>query len=277
MRARADQRAVARDSRADGQGRRRLSAGPPGVRRAARRNTARRCTSPRATSAACTSAAATRATRTRKPPFAVVDAQKQREALALLEEQVFSDKPFQFPPELYNHLAASRWSHWGIEHAAADRLSGARGDRDVAGADSDAAALAADAGADARLGAEGAGRSGRVHHGRADPPLDGGRSSPRSRRWKAASTPTASRPISSLRRNLQRIYLQRLSQIAMGNSGAPPDVQAVSFAELKSLKEKIDKLLAGNVNFDTYTKAHLQESSNRIAKVLDARLTLSRP
>ncbi len=38
-------------------------------------------------------------------PFAVVDADKQREALTLLEEQVFSDKPFNFPPELYNHLA----------------------------------------------------------------------------------------------------------------------------------------------------------------------------
>jgi hypothetical protein len=83
--------------------------------------------------------------------------------------------------------------------------------------------------------------------------------------------------VSSLRRNLQRIYLQRLSQIAMGNSSAPPDVQSVSFAELKSLKEKIDKLLTGNVAFDTYTKAHLQESSNRIAKVLDARLSLARP
>jgi hypothetical protein len=47
--------------------------------------------------------------------------------------------------------------------------------------------------------------------------------------------------------------------------------------ELKSLKEKIDKLLAGNANLDTYTKAHLQESSNRIGKVLDARLTLARP
>ena len=34
-------------------------------------------------------------------------------ALTLLEEQVFSDKPFQFPPDLYNHLAASRWNHWG--------------------------------------------------------------------------------------------------------------------------------------------------------------------
>jgi hypothetical protein len=83
--------------------------------------------------------------------------------------------------------------------------------------------------------------------------------------------------VSSLRRNLQRVYLQRLSEIAMGNSSAPPDVQSVSFSELKSLKEKIDKLLAGNINFDTYTKAHLQESSNRISKVLDAQLSLRGP
>jgi hypothetical protein len=54
-------------------------------------------------------------------------------------------------------------------------------------------------------------------------------------------------------------------------------VQSVSFAELKSLKEKIDKLLAGNIKFDTYTKAHLQESSNRISKVLDAQLSLNGP
>jgi hypothetical protein len=83
--------------------------------------------------------------------------------------------------------------------------------------------------------------------------------------------------VSSLRRNLQRIYLQRMSDLAMGNGGAPPDCQSVAYAELKSLREKIDKLLTGNASLDTYTKAHLQESSNRIGKVLDARLNLARP
>jgi hypothetical protein len=42
-----------------------------------------------------------------KPPFTVVDAKKQRDALALLEQQVLSDKPFAFPPQLYNQLATS--------------------------------------------------------------------------------------------------------------------------------------------------------------------------
>ena len=28
---------------------------------------------------------------------------------------MFSDKPFQFPPDLYNHLVATRWDHWGVD------------------------------------------------------------------------------------------------------------------------------------------------------------------
>ena len=37
-------------------------------------------------------------------PLEPIPAEKQREALALLEEQVFSDKPFNFPPELVQPL-----------------------------------------------------------------------------------------------------------------------------------------------------------------------------
>src|SRR6185436_8638921 len=49
-----------------------------------------------------------------KQPISLIDVKQQREALALLEENVFNDKPFQFPPELYHYLAATRWSHWGM-------------------------------------------------------------------------------------------------------------------------------------------------------------------
>ena len=107
-------------------------------------------------------------------PYVVVEPKKQREALKLVDEQVFSDAPFQFPPSLYNHLAATRWEHWGSESPAAKRLPGARSDRAVARPHLAAVALAADALADFRLGTEGAGRSGRLHHGRIDPRADGG-------------------------------------------------------------------------------------------------------
>jgi hypothetical protein len=210
------------------------------------------------------------------PPFKVVEPQKQRDALALLEEKVFSDKPFQFPPELLNHLAATRWSHWGsrpplrTDYPVHETISMWQ-DRILMQLlspltlqriyDSE---LKVPADQDAFTSAELIRRLTAAIFTEAEK-MEGGDYSER----KPA--------VSSLRRNLQRSYLQRLSQIAMGNTSAPADVQSVSFAELKSLKEKIDKLLAGNVNFDTYTKAHLQESSNRIAKVLEAQLSLARP
>jgi hypothetical protein len=210
------------------------------------------------------------------PPFKVVEPQRQRDALSLLEEKVFSDKPFQFPPELLNYLAATRWDHWGSrpplrvdypvhetiamwqERILTQLLSPLTLQRLY---DSE---LKVAADQDAFTCAELIRRLTAVIFAEAEK-MEGGQYTER----KPA--------VSSLRRNLQRSYLQRLSLIAMGNSSAPADVQAVAFAELKSLKDKIDKQLASNVQFDTYTKAHLQESSNRIAKVLDARLNLARP
>jgi hypothetical protein len=210
------------------------------------------------------------------PPFKVVDPQKQREALTLLEEKVFSDQPFQFPPDLYNHLASSRWTHWGTRsplrtdypvhetiamwqsRILAQLLSPLTLERIY---DSE---LKVPADQDAFTTAELIRRLTAAVFGEVEK-VQGGQYTER----KPA--------VSSLRRNLQRIYLQRMSDLAMGNGGAPPDCQSVAYAELKALKEKIDKLLAGNASLDTYTKAHLQESSNRIGKVLDARLTLARP
>ena len=52
----------------------------------------------------------------------MVDAKLQRDALGMLEEHVFSDKPFQFPPELYNQLGWSNWNHWGMRAADAARI-----------------------------------------------------------------------------------------------------------------------------------------------------------
>jgi hypothetical protein len=49
----------------------------------------------------------------------------------------------------------------------------------------------------------------------------------------------------------------------------------VAYAELGNLKSRIDKLVGGDVKLDTYSKAHLQETSARIAKLMDARMTIS--
>ncbi len=46
-------------------------------------------------------------------PFVIVEPEKQRRAMAFIEEHLFSDKFYAFRPEVLNHLAPSRWWHDG--------------------------------------------------------------------------------------------------------------------------------------------------------------------
>ncbi len=209
-------------------------------------------------------------------PFTVVDPAKQREALTLVEEQAFSDTPFQFPPELYSHLASSRWSHWGSSMPL-------RSDFPV----HEVIAMWQDrilAQLMSSLTLE------RLHDTELQLPAD----------QDALTTPelldrltksifseieqmpageyTNRKPaISSLRRNLQRSYLRRLSELSMGRTGAPQDCQTVAYSELAALEGRINELLKGDIKLDAYSKAHLEESASRIHRVLDARFNLSSP
>lgn len=223
-------------------------------------------------------------------PFVVTDPKQQREAMELLEKQVFSDKPFQFPPDLYNHLAATRWDHWGVdvplrtdypahevilmwqENVLDQLLSPFTLQRLH---DSE---LKVPDDKDAFTTAELISRLTKAIFSEVDT-LQGGEYTNR----KPA--------VSSLRRNLQREYLSRLSKLAMGESklfvlgghrglddiSAPSDCETVAYAELKSLQDRMNKLLASNVKLDDYTKAHFTESAARIGKVLDAKLDLISP
>jgi hypothetical protein len=208
-----------------------------------------------------------------KAPFTVVEPAKQREALALVEEQVFSDKPFQFPPALSNHLASTRWgsqlplrtdfpvhdviSMWQdrilqqlLSPLTLDRLHDTE--------------LELPADQDALTTPELLGRLTKAIFAETDKMPEGDY--------------TNRKPaISSLRRNLQRSYLKRLSHVAMGDSGAPEDCQTVAYAELSALEGRLNSVLKSNAKLDPYSRAHLEESASRIHKVLDARLTLATP
>ena len=86
--------------------------------------------------------------------------------------------------------------------------------------------------------------------------------------------------ISSLRRNLQRTYLKQIATLALGQSSAPQDCQTVAYAELTNLQQRIKSLLDNQPvasKLDAYSRAHLQESSARIGKVLEARIDLPSP
>ncbi len=48
-----------------------------------------------------------------QPPLTLVEPEVQRRALAFIEENLFQDDFFEFPPELLNHMMTPRWSHSG--------------------------------------------------------------------------------------------------------------------------------------------------------------------
>jgi hypothetical protein len=209
-------------------------------------------------------------------PFVIVEAARQREALALVEEQVFSDKPFQFPPDLYNYLASTRWSHWGSQVPF-------RNDYPV----HEVIAMWQDRILEQLLSPL---TLERLHDSELHLPADqDALTTPEllDRLTKAIFSEVDKMPdgeytnrkpaISSLRRNLQRVYLKRLAQLSMGNSDAPQDCQTVAYAELTGLEGRINTLLKNNTKLDTYSRAHLEETASRIHKVVDARLNLATP
>jgi len=84
--------------------------------------------------------------------------------------------------------------------------------------------------------------------------------------------------IDNLRRNAQREYLGRLITIATDGEQSmyPAVARTLAWSELKKLGEKIDATLAAKDTdkLDAYTAAHLQESSTRIQRALNATYTI---
>ncbi len=211
-----------------------------------------------------------------RPPFVVVEAKRQREALGFLKQQVFAPDSYEFPPELYNHLGSSKWSHWGVETsdrsdypvhevvlAWQDRVLGQLLSSTTLARLCDSE-LKVPAGQDAFTAAE---------------LIEGLTAAVFAEMEKLRDGKFTNRKpaIRSLRRNLQRRYLERLSNLAMGRTTAPEDCQTVAYVELGSLEARIKEVLARKAQLDTYTRAHLEQSAARIRKVLDARLQLAGP
>ncbi len=212
-----------------------------------------------------------------RPPFTVVEVAKQREALDLLAAEMLGDKPFSFPPALYNQLAASRWMHWGTSEVDRedypvhevilmwqDRVLGRLLDPLVLERIRDNE-LKVPADQDALTTAELFERLGKAVM-REVTEIQPGEYTPR----KPA--------ISSLRRGLQRAYLTRLARLTLEGGTANPDAQALAADQLRSLDAQIEALLAKpELKLDAPSRAHLADLRERIDKVLDADLVLPRP
>ncbi|NBW86523.1 MAG: DUF5117 domain-containing protein [Planctomycetia bacterium] len=210
-------------------------------------------------------------------PFRVVEAARQREALTLLEQQMFSAKPFTFPPELLNQLVATRWLHWGASpvdredypvHEVIlmwqDRVLGRLLDPLTLERIGDSE-LKVPADQDAFTTAELLERLTKAVMAEVDS-VGPGEYTPR----KPA--------IDGLRRGLQRAYVARLAGLAMSGGAGNADARSLAAGQLRALDGRIAALLAkGEVKLDEPSRSHLVETQARIRKVLDAGLELARP
>jgi len=193
-------------------------------------------------------------------PFEPVPVEKQRQALGMLQKYIFDEKALNFSPQLLNKLAPSRWRHWGSsprmgrldypihdlvlfmqslvlqELLSGDRLSRLK---DIELKSTQGKSLTLPELFDT---------------------LQGGI-------WTEVIKPKGREiKISSLRRGLQRQYLDILTSMVLRKEPVPEDARTLAWYKLRQLNEK----LAGVNSKDEYTKAHILETRDRIGKVLNA-------
>jgi hypothetical protein len=228
-------------------------------------------------------------------PITPVSSAKQREALRLVSEQVLSDKAFQFSPALLRKLASERWYHWGneslfmfgssVDYQLYERILSIQ--KIVLGQ-----CLAADT--LARL------QNQELQSDPGSAPVtlaelfrtltDG--------IWSecaAADSQGGEIACSTIRRNLQREHVKKLSAMVLGNRRSPynelygfiffygmadPPADAKSLARLhmEEIGGRIGKVLErADARIDDATRAHLKECRTRIHKVLEASIDLNEP
>ncbi|MFL5339876.1 MAG: zinc-dependent metalloprotease [Gemmataceae bacterium] len=227
-----------------------------------------------------------------RDPLVTVKPAKQREALKFLQAQIFSDKPFNFPPELLRKMAADRWIHWGNESTAMTGVEFPLNER----------VLAIQRVALNRLLA--GGTLTRIQNSAAkadkeDAPLNLAEVFRALTDSVWSDLPTLDKPAadksSILRRNLQREHVKKLTALVLGRPSSlgsldellammrhgaggnvPADARSLARLHLRDLGKRMDLALADQKSpLDDATKAHLEECKERIAKALTASLQAS--
>ncbi|AUB36194.1 putative Zn-dependent protease [Nostoc flagelliforme CCNUN1] len=198
--------------------------------------------------------------------FVPVSLLKQRQALTKLQEYVFSEDAFSFSPQLLNQLAPSRWEHWGssvpnnrLDYPIHDRILGFQSAVLRSLLDSDRLNRLQDIELKTLPG-----------EALSIPELF---DTLQTGIWTEVLTPGEPKPISSIRRSLQREYLNILLEMMLGTNDTPEDGRTLAWYKLRQLQKAIDvRLKQLSESVDIYTLAHLEASGDRIAKALNAQL-----
>jgi hypothetical protein len=198
----------------------------------------------------------------RRLPFEPVPVDQQRQALETLQKYLFAEDALSFSPELLNKLAPSRWRHWGsypqvgrLDYPIHDLVLLLQGSvlRDLLSGD----------------------RLSRLKDIELKSKPENALTLPelfdtlQSGIWTEVIKPKGKpMKIASLRRGLQRKYLDILSNMVLRKEYVPEDARTLAWYKLKQLDEKLKDVNSD----DEYTKAHILETRDRIEKILNAPL-----
>ena len=200
-------------------------------------------------------------------PFEPIPVEKQRQALEILDKYVFSEEAFQFSPDLLNKLAPSRWRHWGtygwlfpLDYSIQDSILFLQ--RRVL------RSLLSNT------------RLTRLRDLELKTTPDNILQLPelfdtlQNSIWREILQPTGGAvEISGLRRSLQREHLNLLILMVLRNRRVPEDARSLAWYELRQLDKDLEKAIKKRgKKMDDYTRAHLEETRDRIVKTLNAQL-----
>lgn len=188
-------------------------------------------------------------------PFVPVPVEEQRQALMMIQRYVFADDALNFPPELLNKLVPSRWLHWGttiqigrLDYPIHDLVLLVQSLvlRDLLDRD----------------------RLTRLKDLELKSPSGKALTLPelfdtlQTGIWSEVFQPKAQLKISSLRRGLQREYLEIMIAMVLRKEAVPEDARTLAWYKLKQLNSQLRKVNSP----DEYTQAFLLETRDRIEK-----------
>ncbi len=209
-----------------------------------------------------------------RPALTTVPAARQREALAFLTEAGFGEQAYRFRPELLSRLGPDRWRHWGSSPGGETRIDfpvhnwAMAHQSSLLGQLLDPVVLSRIR--DAEL---------RAVDGEPTVTIPEVFETLTRAIWAEAAYPAAGkasvpRNITSVRRDLQRLYLNSLIRMVVSPlPDTPEDARTLARATLADLGGELDRtLLRRGVALDAYTRAHLVDSKERISQALNAQM-----
>jgi hypothetical protein len=203
-------------------------------------------------------------------PFVPVERAKQLDALNFLTQRAFGASAFDLPQEMIAAFGPQRWNHWGTSNTYSGRIDYPFHEQITSVQTRYLAQLLNPYRLSRML-------DGELRYGTTRVlPVSQLMAELTRAIWSEVWTTTPT--IQSLRRDLQRDHLARMTELVLTPPDRlPGDARALARAQLRELDSQVARALQRRASMDAYTAAHLQETRDRIAQALAAGVQIQLP